>query len=521
MSKAIKWAVTSLLFVLLLTGLLPSAGLLPGALTLAESAATSSSPSSSGEGVVGLIADLTPPPVSKEKQSNNEKKTLIMGTSAEYAPYETVDAKNGGEIIGLDIDIAKAIADKLGYELKFANMDFNGLIAALQTKRVDFVMSAMSVTEERKQSVDFSDGYYVARNTIVSKKEEPYDSIEQLKGKRVGVQLGSIQEKAAADISGAEIVKLNRIPDIVQEMKSGRLDAAIFEDAIAFNQTAVNTDLVYSMLPAAVGDDGYAIAFPINSPLRAEFNAVLDEMKQNGDIQKITDKWFGQQGSERQPRGFLDFTVLDGYMDYLLHGIFVTLLFTLVSALFGFVWGAVLSLFKLSSIKALQWFATVYTSVFRGTPLLLQLLLFYFAIPQLTGYDIPALMAAGLAFGLNSAAYLSETIRGGIMAVDKGQREAAMALGIPYKTMMTRIIFPQAIKNILPALVNECVALVKESSLVSVIGVADLMRRANMVQADTARAFEPLLFVAAIYYMLVLILTSLARLLERRMRRSD
>ncbi|GIQ62312.1 hypothetical protein PACILC2_08800 [Paenibacillus cisolokensis] len=103
--------------------------------------------------------------------SGGEPKTIVMGTSADYPPYESVDAKGGGEVVGLDIDIARHIAEKLGYELKISNMDFNGLIAALQTKRVDFVMSAMSVTEERKQSVDFSENYYTARNTIVSEEE--------------------------------------------------------------------------------------------------------------------------------------------------------------------------------------------------------------------------------------------------------------------------------------------------------------------------------------------------------------
>lgn len=217
----------------------------------------------------------------------------------------------------------------------------------------------------------------------------------------------------------------------------------------------------------------------------------------------------------------LDFSILKGYMPYILKGVYVTLLFTFVSALFGFVWGTILSLFKISGIKPLEWFATAYTSIFRGTPLLLQLFLIYYATPQLFNYDISPLLAAGLAFGLNSAAYLSETIRGGIMAVDKGQREAAMALGVPYWTMMFKIILPQAIRTILPALVNECVALLKESSLVSVIGVQDIMRRAGVVQATEFRALEALLFAGAIYYVLVLILTSFAHLLERRLRRSD
>ncbi|NBC68308.1 ABC transporter permease subunit [Paenibacillus sacheonensis] len=448
-------------------------------------------------------------------------KPLVMGTSPDYPPYENTDAKNGGDIVGLDIDIAKSIAAKLGCKLEITGMDFNGLIAALQTNRVDFVMSGMSVTDERKQSVDFSDTYYAARNTIVSKKKNAYETLEQLDGKRVGVQLGSTQENAVAGLKDATIKKLNRIPDLIQEIKSNRIDAAIVEDAVALDAIVANPDLAITMLPAENAQEGYAIAFPKGSALTPAFNEALQDMDASGEKQAIVEKWFGKHEAVTAGKHTIDFSTLNGYTSYILRGVFVTLLFTIVSALLGFIWGTVLSLFKLSTVKPLVWFATVYTSVFRGTPLLLQLVLIYYATPQLTGYDIPPLMAAGLAFGLNSAAYLSETIRGGIMAVDRGQREAAMALGIPYRTMMISIIFPQAVKNILPALVNECVALIKESSLVSVIGVTDLLRRASVVQAANYRALEPLLFVGAIYYVLVLILTSLARLLERRLRRSD
>jgi His/Glu/Gln/Arg/opine family amino acid ABC transporter permease subunit len=456
--------------------------------------------------------------------SSEAVKKIVMGTSPDYPPYESVDAKNNGEIIGMDIDIAKHITSQLGYKLEIASMDFNGLIAALQTGRVDFVMSGMSVTEERKVSVAFSDSYYTARNTIVSSKENPYDSVEQLSGKLVGAQLGSIQDLFAETILGAEQKKLNKIADLIQELNSGRIDAAIVEDAVAIEMVNANPKLVLNFLPATEEDNGYAIAFPKQTALVGDFNRVLNQMKDNGQLQMIIDKWFAEKdaaSSERVGRLNIDFRVLEGYVPYILKGIYVTLLFTLVSALLGLFWGAILSLFKISSIKPLQWFATAYTSVFRGTPLLVQLTLIYYAIPQLFNIDIPALLAAGLAFGLNSAAYLSETIRGGIMAVDKGQREAAIALGIPYRTMMVRIIFPQALRTILPALVNEFVALLKESSLVSVIGVTELMRRADVVRASTFRAFEALLLVAAIYYVLVLILTSLARMLERRLRRSD
>ena len=206
---------------------------------------------------------------------------------------------------------------------------------------------------------------------------------------------------------------------------------------------------------------------------------------------------------------------------FVLRGILTTLLFTFLSAIGGFIWGTILSLFKISNIKPLAWFGIAYTSVFRGTPLLVQLFLIYFATPELTGYNIPALQAAVLTFGLNSAAYVSEVIRGGILAVDKGQREAAMALGVPYRRMMWDIIFPQALKHILPALVNESIALLKDSTLVSTIGVLDILRRAQIVQSEKFLAFPPLILAAGIYYVLVMIMTAIAHRLERRVRRSD
>lgn len=217
----------------------------------------------------------------------------------------------------------------------------------------------------------------------------------------------------------------------------------------------------------------------------------------------------------------LDFSAVVPSIPYIIQGIWVTLQYTLLSAFFGFIWGTILALFKISSVKPLKWFGIAYTSIFRGTPLILQLSIIYFGIPQLTGYKITALEAGVLTFTLNSGAYISETIRAGILAVDKGQREAAMSLGVPYRRMMLDIILPQALKNILPALVNESIALLKESALVSTIGAADLMRRSTVVGAETYKFFEPMLIVGLIYYIMVMILTGFARLLERRLRRSE
>lgn len=217
----------------------------------------------------------------------------------------------------------------------------------------------------------------------------------------------------------------------------------------------------------------------------------------------------------------LDFERILPSIPFILGGIIVTLKFTALSAVFGFIWGTILSLFKISSIKPLYWFGMVYTSIFRGTPLLVTLSIIYFATPQLTGYDISGFQAGVITFTLNSGAYISEVIRAGILAIDRGQTEAAMSLGVRYQPMMLDIILPQAVKNILPALVNETIALLKDSALVSTIGAQDLLRRAQIVGAEKYVYFEPLLIVAVVYYLMVMALTVAATLMERRLQKSS
>ncbi|MCZ0701757.1 polar amino acid transport system permease protein [Natronobacillus azotifigens] len=217
----------------------------------------------------------------------------------------------------------------------------------------------------------------------------------------------------------------------------------------------------------------------------------------------------------------LDFSQIVPYIPFMLEGIWVTIRFVIVAIILGFILGTLLALCKISSIRLLRAIAGSYTSIFRGTPLILQLMLFHYAVPQLTGYDITPFMSAILAFGLNSAAYVSEIIRAGIQAVDKGQTEAAKALGVPYREMMIDIILPQAMKNILPALMNEFITLTKESALVSTIGYLDLMRRSQVVGSSLFRNFEPLLFVGVIYWLMVTGLSVLGRMVERRLNVSD
>ncbi|KYC38499.1 polar amino acid ABC transporter permease [Scytonema hofmannii PCC 7110] len=464
------------------------------------------------------------------------KDTLTMITSPDYPPYEYYNTKDGErKIVGFDIDIANTIAKELGFKLRVIESDFNGLIPAVQAKRADFAMAGMTPTPERRKNVDFSIIYYEAKDTIVAPKGSNLTKPEDLSSKTVGVQLGTIQEenakKIAQKVTNIKLKQLNKVPEAIQEIKSKRIDAAIIEDTIAKGFARANPDLEYNVIPSAGENAGSAIAFPKNSPLVEPFNKVLQQMKDSGNLEKIATKWFSQNtateaaSSSTTPttsKGLnLDFGRIAPDIPFILQGIPITLLFTVLSVFLGLIWGTVLSLFKISGIEPLGWFANAYTSIFRGTPLLLQLALVYYATPQLTGYDIPALQAGVLTFTLNSGAYMSETIRGGIQAVDKGQREAAMSMGVPYWLMMWDVILPQALKNILPALVNETIGLLKDSALVSTIGVVEILRSAQIVGANKYIYFEPLLCAGLIYYVLVMGLTFSASALERRLRRSE
>ena len=213
--------------------------------------------------------------------------------TTDYAPFEYIDTAKGEEPTGIDIELAKTITEKLGYELEIQDMDFGGLISSLQNGQVDFVASAMSATEERKKSVDFSDIYYTSKHIVVSKKGSGLKTVEDLNGKTVGAQLGSIQETKAKDLAKTIDLKVdsrNRIPELIQEIKAGRMDAAIIEDTVAKGYLDENPDVEGFTIEDA--DGGYALAFPKGSELTKEFNKELKALSDSGELDKIIKKYF-------------------------------------------------------------------------------------------------------------------------------------------------------------------------------------------------------------------------------------
>ena len=247
--------------------------------------------------ILGACGTSTDENSSNSDSGSSDEKVLVMGTSADYAPFEYIDTAKSDDIIGFDIDLANALGEKLGYKIQVKDMDFSGLISALQSGKVALVLPGMSPPPERAENVDFSDIYFTAKDLVVTTKDSNIKSVQDLEGKKVGVQLGSIQEDAAKEI--AKTVKVtvenrDRIPQLIQEIKAGRFDAAIIEDVVATGY--LNKEDTLTSFPAieANEDAGSAIAFPKNSDLTEKFNAELKKMKDNGEIDELVVKWFGK-----------------------------------------------------------------------------------------------------------------------------------------------------------------------------------------------------------------------------------
>ena len=213
---------------------------------------------------------------------------------------------------------------------------------------------------------------------------------------------------------------------------------------------------------------------------------------------------------------------IDNWQLFLIKGLSATIILSLITVFFGSILGAVLALIKTSKIKPLKWLVSALVEVIRGTPMLLQLYISTFLIPVL----IPAmnelenkkLLCIGFTLILNSAAYVSEIIRSGIEAVDKGQTEAARSLGLNSVTTMVQIVLPQAIKNILPALGNEFITVIKETSLASTFYVGELMTQYHIIVGRTHNSLPILMIIGIIYFVLNFVLSKLLGVFERRMK---
>lgn len=223
----------------------------------------------------------------------------------------------------------------------------------------------------------------------------------------------------------------------------------------------------------------------------------------------------------------MDFSRLNGYYGLMLEGAKITISISGVALIFGFILGLLICLMKMSKYKIFKWPASAYIQILRGTPLFVQIFIIYFGLPQF-GVNFPDIgplssdfVTGAFALSINSSAYVAEIFRSGIQSVDNGQMEASRSLGLGYIDTMKHVIVPQAVKNVLPALGNEFITLVKESAIISVIGVQELMFRAGIVRTSIAKPFEPYIAAAIMYLIITSVLSWLVGLLEKKLAQSN
>ncbi|CAM3258131.1 ABC transporter substrate-binding protein/permease [Vagococcus fessus] len=443
-----------------------------------------------------------------------EKGTLTIGLSADYPPYEFHATVNGKDtVVGADVSMGEKIAKDLGVTLKIEELGFDALLGSLQTGKVDLVISGMAPTPEREKEVAFSNPYLQLDQKIIIRKEdqEKFKTTSDFSDSKVGAQKQSTQEALAQkELTGAKIVSLQKVTDMIMTLQNKKVDAIVLEGPVAEAYVSQNSELTLADVKFKEGDSELAIA------LKKEQPELLTAV--NKSIKQIDDQELMPSYKEAAAKLMLadDTSFFEKYGGNFAKGTFYTIFLALVGVLSGAVLGTILAFMKLSKTKLIKTFAVIYIEYVRGTPLLVQIFLVYFGTTSL-GLDVNALTAGCIALALNSAAYVAEIIRAGINAVDKGQLEAARSLGMTEYEGMKLIVLPQAIKNILPALANEFVTVIKESSVVSVIGVSDLMFQAGVVQGASFKPFLPIVIVSIIYFILTFSLSRLIGVAERRM----
>lgn len=223
-----------------------------------------------------------------------EEKVLTMGTSADFAPFESRNP--AGEIEGFDIDLANYIAEELGYKLEIEDMKFDGLIGALQTDRVDMVLAGMSATEKRDKNVDFSTPYNHSGEMFITLKNSDITTLEDIKGKTIGVQLGTIQEEGAKKLQETvdfEIKPLDNATTLIQELLTNRIDVAYIDKSVATGYIT-EQDLAGFDDPTT-SSPGMAVAFPEGSDMIEDVNKVLKEMEENGKLEELKEKWLSEE----------------------------------------------------------------------------------------------------------------------------------------------------------------------------------------------------------------------------------
>ena len=436
-----------------------------------------------------------------------KKEELVLVTEAGFAPYEYYE---NGEIVGVDIDICKRIAEELGMELKIKDVAFDSIINEVKTKKSDIGAAGISHTSERAREVDFTNNYMESKQVLVVKKDSYLKSPSMLSDTYL-----------TENVPTVKIVREKKFLAAIQDLIDDKVSGVVMDEVPA--KELITNDMVILEEPLVVDYYGMVVRKG-NKKLLSIANKVIDEMKENGSIDEILLEHMGVKENASKKNSLIDkfyySVIYDGRYKYIIEGIINTIIIAIGAVILGVLFGGIASIIRningnTGKLKILNLLAKWYVTVIRGTPVILQLMIIYYVIFKSAQVNI--VLVGILSFGINSGAYVAEIIRAGIQSVDKGQIEAGYALGLPYRYVMSKIVIPEALKNILPALGNEFITLVKETSVGAYIGIIELTKASDIIASRTYDYFFPLILVALIYLLITLVLTKVFNTMEERL----
>lgn len=445
----------------------------------------------------------------------DEGEKYVIGTDTTFAPFEFTNAD--GDLVGIDMDLLRAIAKDQGFEVEIRQLGFDAAVQALQSNQVDAVMAGMSITEARQETFDFSEPYFTSGIQLGVLEESDIQSLDDLEGKAVAVKTGTQGQTFAdenKDEYGFKVTPYQDTTDMVDAVKAGQA-VGYFEDfpVLAYGiQQGSGFRLIGQ--PELGGEYGFAVNKGENPELIEMFNAGLANLKSSGQYDEIVDTYLSGGEESAQPTDIISVAV--EYWPALMQGLWLTILATIVAIVAAFILGIIFGFGRLAKFAPLRWISTAYVYVFRGTPILIQAFFVFFAIPQLIpDLKFDPFVAGAITLSLNTGAYMTEIIRGGIQAVDPGQNEASRSLGLSHWKTMQKVVLPQAFRIMIPSFVNQGIITLKDTSLISVIGLAELTFVSRQIIASTYLSAQVLTIVAIIYFIVITLLTLLANRLER------
>lgn len=443
-------------------------------------------------------------------------------------PYCFEDPEHPGKLVGFEVEIAQALARELGVRQELVHNDWSTLVPSLERGTFDMAMNGVEVTPARSKRIAFTRPYHVFAEQLVARVGDArITDLQSLRGLRVGTLTNSLAWDML-DAAGAVRVPYEGVEEPFLDLAQGRTDAVLLDDIIVER---------YGKKPgltvvAEVGMGTYAIGVRLaDTKLRAALDEALLRIEKSGELAAILARWdlkaagpVTNPSAQASRAGKADtphasWTLSPHQVRLFLQAALNTLLISTGAMALAVIFGLCLAIARLPSAffvrRALSAFATAYVEIFRGTPVLLQLYLLYYGLADVLALD--AFSAAILGLGLNYAAYEAEIYRAGIQAVAVGEIEASYALGMSHGLTLRRVILPQALRFSLPGITNDFIALLKDSSLVSVITVVELTKRMTIAAVDGRSWLLPGLLCAAFYFAMSYPLSRLARRLERHL----